>query len=88
MRIPHENKREALEPLLARGAELIEGDFSNISSLDRATQGVDVIRSAIRGGPDVIVDGQIALAEAGKRNGVRRMLPSLLRARSVHGHAQ
>ena len=29
-----------------------------------------------RGGPDVIVDGQVALAIAGKRNGVRRIVPS------------
>ena len=32
--------------------------------------------SALQGGPDVIVDGQIALAQAGVRNGVRRFLPS------------
>ena len=32
--------------------------------------------SAVQGGPDVIIDGQVALAAAGKRNGVRRILPS------------
>ena len=69
-------KRDALEPLLARGVEVIEGDLADPASLDRATQGVDVIVSAVQGGPDVIVDGQVALAAAGKRNGVRRMLPS------------
>lgn len=65
-----------LKPLLDRGAELIEGDLADTASLDRATQGVDVIVSAVQGGPEVIVKGQIALAEAGKRNGVRRILPS------------
>jgi uncharacterized protein YbjT (DUF2867 family) len=69
-------KKAALEPLLARGAEMVEGDLVDAASLDRATQGVDVIVSAVQGGADVIIDGQVALAEAGKRNGVRRMLPS------------
>ena len=71
-----DKKRKAVEPLLARGAELIEGDLADPASLDRATRGVDVIVSAVQGGPEVIIDGQVALAEAGKRNGVRRMLPS------------
>lgn len=35
-----------------------------------------MIVSAVQGGPEVIVDGQVALAAAGKRNGVRRILPS------------
>ncbi len=69
-------KRATLDPLLARGAEMIEGDLADRASLDRATQGVDVIVSAVQGGPEVIVDGQVALAEAGRRNGVRRILPS------------
>ena len=66
----------ALGLLLARGAEIIEGDLADPGSLDRATAGVDVIVSAVQGGPEVIVDGQVALAEAGRRNGVRRILPS------------
>ncbi|TPG42562.1 NAD-dependent epimerase/dehydratase family protein [Sphingomonas koreensis] len=69
-------KQEALEPLVARGAELIDGDLAEHASLNRATRGVDVIISAVQGGPDVIVDGQVALARAGKANGVRRILPS------------
>ena len=69
-------KRAALQPLLKRGAELLEGHLADHDSLDRATKGVDVIVSAVQGGPDVIIHGQVALAEAGKRNGVRRILPS------------
>lgn len=69
-------RRDALEPLLAAGAELVEGDLADRDSLDRATQGVDIIVSAVQGGREIIVDGQVALAEAGKRNGVRRILPS------------
>ena len=66
----------ALKPLLDRGAEVVEGDLSDPRSLDRATRGIDVIVSAVQGGREVIVDGQVALAQAGKRNGVRRILPS------------
>jgi uncharacterized protein YbjT (DUF2867 family) len=70
------DQRAAIDALRARGADVVEGDLADAASLDRATQGVDVIISAVQGGPDVIVDGQIALAEAGVRNGVRRILPS------------
>jgi uncharacterized protein YbjT (DUF2867 family) len=69
-------KKKAISDLLDRGVEVVEGDLSDIASLDRATQSVDVIISAVQGGPDVIAEGQVALAEAGKRNGVRRILPS------------
>ena len=69
-------KKAILDPLAANGAELIEGDLADPASLDRATRGVDVIVCAVQGGPDVIIDGQVALAEAGRRNGVRRILPS------------
>ena len=65
-----------LAHLRERDVEIVEGDLSDRASLDRATTGVDVIVSAVQGGPDVIVNGQVALAEAGKRNGVRRILPS------------
>ncbi len=70
------NRNATLAPFLDRGAEIVEGDLANSNSLDRATQNVDVIVSAVQGGPDVIIDGQVALAEAGKRNGVRRIVPS------------
>ncbi len=69
-------KQDTVKPLLDRGAEVIQGDLADQDSLDRATKGVDVIVSAVQGGPDVIIHGQVALAEAGKRNGVRRILPS------------
>jgi len=70
------DKNHVLTPFIERGAEVIEGNLSDRDSLDRATQGVDVIVSAIQGGPEVIVDGQVTLAEIGKGNGVRRILPS------------
>jgi uncharacterized protein YbjT (DUF2867 family) len=69
-------ENEALHLLATAGAELIDGDLTDRASLDHATRGVDIIVSAVQGGPEVMVDGQVALAEAGKRNGVRRILPS------------
>lgn len=69
-------KRDVFEPLMKRGAEVVEGDLKDRASLDRAVQGIDIIISAVQGGADVIVAGQVALAEAAKRNGVRRILPS------------
>jgi uncharacterized protein YbjT (DUF2867 family) len=59
-----------------RGAELVEGDVTDPASLGRATEGVDVVVSAVQGGREVVVDGQVALARAAARNGVRRILPS------------
>ena len=67
---------DSLKPLLDGGAEIVEGDLADADSLERATHGIDVIVSAVQGGRDVIVDGQVALAKAGKRNGVHRILPS------------
>jgi len=69
-------KRAALDPWMKRGAKIVEGDLRDLASLDRATQGIDVIISAVQGGTDIIIDGQVALAEAGKRHAVRRILPS------------
>ena len=62
--------------LFDEGAEVIEGDLADAASLDRATQGVDVVVSCVQGGPETILDGQVALAEAARRQGVRRILPS------------
>lgn len=65
-----------LDPIVSAGAELIRADLADPASLDRATAGVDVVISAVQGGPAVIVVGQAALATAAKRNGARRILPS------------
>ena len=70
------DKRAGLDPLVERGAELVEGDVADPASLDRATEGVDIVVSALQGGREVVVDGQIALARAAAKSGVRRILPS------------
>jgi uncharacterized protein YbjT (DUF2867 family) len=69
-------KKEALRSLEERGAVVVDGDVTEPASLDAATEGVDVVVSALQGGPDTIVDGQVALARAAQRNGARRILPS------------
>lgn len=69
-------KRRTLDSLVERGAEVVVGDVTDPASLDAATRGVDVVVSALQGGRDVIVEGQVALARAAVANGVKRILPS------------
>lgn len=69
-------KAGSIRALEARGAVVVHGDVTDAASLDRATTGVDVVVSALQGGAEVIVDGQVALAQAAVRNGVRRFLTS------------
>jgi uncharacterized protein YbjT (DUF2867 family) len=60
----------------ALGAPVVAGDLADVASLIAATEGVHTIVSAVQGGPDLIVAGQSALAQAGRRNGVQRMFTS------------
>lgn len=69
-------KADSLRPMLARGAEIVDADVARPETLVAAVRGVGVIVSALQGGPDVIIKGQRALAEAGKAAGVRRIFPS------------
>src|SRR4051812_27559784 len=74
--LAHTGKRSGLDPLLERRAEVVAGDDTGPASFDRGTEGVNVVVSALQGGREVIVDGQLALPRAAASNGVRRMLPS------------
>jgi len=69
-------KSAHLARLTDRGATLVVGDVTDSDSLEAATKGVEVVVSAVQGGKDVIVDGQLALAQAARSNGVRRFIPS------------
>ena len=71
-----EEKVAALAPLTEQGAEIVYADVASGDGLNDAVTGVDVIVSALQGGPEVIVDGQRALAEAGLAAGVSRIFPS------------
>ncbi|HEY0815521.1 MAG TPA: NmrA family NAD(P)-binding protein [Pseudonocardia sp.] len=69
-------KARALDALVTRGGDVVLADVTDPSSLDATTAGADVVVSALQGRSDIIVDGQIALAESAVRSGVRRFLPS------------
>lgn len=71
-----EKTKAKLGELTRLGATVISGDLADRASLVEATRGVEVVVSALQGGPEVIVEGQKALLDAAKANGVRRMLPS------------
>ena len=69
-------KAQMVADLKQNGATVVTGDVTDASTLEAATSGIDVVVSALQGEEKIIVDGQIALAEAAARNGVRRFLPS------------
>lgn len=69
-------KAGELATLVDRGALIVAGDVTRPSTLDPAMAGVDVIVSALQGPPEIIVDGQRALARAGRTAGVERIFPS------------
>jgi uncharacterized protein YbjT (DUF2867 family) len=69
-------KKTLLDALTARGAAIASGDLTDPDSMVAATQGVVSVVSAVQGGPDVIIDGQFALAQAAAAQGVRRFIPS------------
>jgi uncharacterized protein YbjT (DUF2867 family) len=68
----------ALRDLVAAGkVSLVVGDLNaEPAVLARYLEGVDVVVSAVQGGPDVIVEGQINLLRAAEAAGVPRMIPS------------
>jgi uncharacterized protein YbjT (DUF2867 family) len=57
--------------------EIVEGDIRDPADrLARALQGVDVVVSAVQGGAEVIIDGQVNLVHAAEKAGVPRWIPS------------
>jgi uncharacterized protein YbjT (DUF2867 family) len=74
---PSDPKKAAkIDDLSAKGAKIVVGELSDAASLERATAGVTSVVSVLQGGPDVLIAGQIALAEAAAANGVGRFIPS------------
>lgn len=56
---------------------IIEGDLGSAPErLRAACEGVRTVVSVVQGGPDVIVDGQLALLQAAAAAGVQRFIPS------------
>jgi uncharacterized protein YbjT (DUF2867 family) len=60
----------------APGVEVHQGSVKDPDVVDAAVKGADAVISTVNGGPDVVVDGQLALLEAAARHGVRRFVPS------------
>jgi hypothetical protein len=74
--LAHPVKGPAVQELVRRGARPVEGELSDGAALRTAVDGVDVVVSALQGGREVVVDGQLALARAAAASGARRILPS------------
>lgn len=67
---------ESLDGLADQGVTLVEGSLQDARSLESAVEGMDAVVSAVRGGPDVVLDGQARLLDAARRHGVVRFIPS------------
>lgn len=66
-----------LAHLRTRGVDVVEIDLEDRDApLDQIVSGAFSVVSAVQGGPDVIVDAQLRLLEAARRQGVRRLIPS------------
>ncbi|WP_242910769.1 NmrA family NAD(P)-binding protein [Actinomadura terrae] len=70
-------KRAAIEALQARGLEVVVGDITDpTAKLAEAVGDATTVISAVQGGPDVIVDGQVNLVRAAEKAGAARFIPS------------
>ncbi|MEV5574182.1 NmrA family NAD(P)-binding protein [Spirillospora sp. NPDC052269] len=71
------DKKAALTALRSRGLEVVEGDITDpIETLAETIGDAATVVSAVQGGPDVIVDGQVNLARAAAKAGAGRFIPS------------
>ncbi len=69
-------KAAKLDALKAKGASFVEGDVSDFDSLVAAASGVDVIVSSLNNEPQLIIDGQTRLLQAGEKAGAKKFIPS------------
>jgi nucleoside-diphosphate-sugar epimerase len=71
-----EVKAKRVDDLRAARMIVVNGDLADPASLAEACSGIDVVISAVQGGPEVIVEGQKRLLAAAEAAGVKRMIPS------------
>ena len=71
----HEEKRQKIDEMKAKGAGIIEGDLMKPETFLQACPEVEVIVSAV-GNNEVTVPGQKNLIDAAKQQGVKRFIPS------------
>ncbi|HEX8703569.1 MAG TPA: NmrA family NAD(P)-binding protein [Myxococcaceae bacterium] len=70
--------RQKLAKLESAGAQVVEGDLEAgfEAVLAKACEGVFSVVSAVQGGPDIIIEGQLRLLRAALGAGARRFIPS------------
>ena len=71
----HQEKRQKIDEMKAKGAVIVEEDLIKPETLLRACAEVGVIVSAV-GNNEVNVLGQKNLIDAAKQQGVKRLIPS------------
>jgi nucleoside-diphosphate-sugar epimerase len=71
----HQEKRQKIGEMKAKGAGIVEADLMKGETLLQACAKVDVIVSAV-GNNEVTVLGQENLIDASKQQGVKRFIPS------------
>lgn len=72
-----EGKARAVGALRDRGLQVVEGDITApVTELAGALEGARTVVSAVQGGPDLVVDGQLNLLRAAERAGCSRFVPS------------
>jgi uncharacterized protein YbjT (DUF2867 family) len=74
--IVRDAKAEKALALEDQGVKLLIADLSNKEEILQATKGIDIVISALNGGPDVMLEGQLNLLEASVKNGISRFVPS------------
>ena len=71
----HEEKRQKIDEMKAKGAGLVEGDLMKPETLLQVCAEVEVIVSAV-GNNEVTVLGQKNLIDAAKQQGIKRFIAS------------
>jgi nucleoside-diphosphate-sugar epimerase len=71
-------KKPEVAAMAREGLELLAFDAvsADDAARDAAVKGAFAVVSTLQGGPDIIVDAQLALLRAAKRAGARRFIPS------------
>jgi len=71
----HEEKRQKIDEMKAKGAGIIEGELMKAETLRRVCPEVDVFVWAVSN-KEVTVLGQKNLIDASKQQGIKRFIPS------------
>jgi len=69
-------KKKHLDDLKARGMVIVEGDLLDPPSLQKACDGVNAVVSAVSGGEESALRGQLNLIQAASATSVKRFIPS------------